>query len=92
MELWSVSKSRKKLQQVGRSPGSAGQTASIMAFMTVGALLVAALMLPGPSTPAQPTTVSFEHGFDKGFLERAGDSIAEVKRNYEGYCQQLRNF
>src|SRR5579871_1913590 len=80
LELWSVSKSRKK-QQVARSATSAGQTASIMAFMTVGALLVAALMLPGPSTPAAPTAVSFEHGFNKGFFERAGDSVAEVIRS-----------
>src|SRR5271156_355839 len=45
LDLWAVSKSRKK---PGRPGTGAGQTASIFAFLTVGGLLVAALMMPGP--------------------------------------------
>src|ERR1039457_5049828 len=46
-EPWSVAKGKKK--NPGKSTSSPGQTASVFAFLTVGALLVAALMLPGPS-------------------------------------------
>src|SRR5438128_4726336 len=43
-EIWSVAHTRRKL--AGR-PGNASQTASIFAFLTLGALLIAMLMLPG---------------------------------------------
>src|SRR5579862_3815103 len=45
-ELWTVSKSKKR--STTRSASSAGSAASVFAFLTVGGLLVAALMLPGP--------------------------------------------
>src|SRR5437764_13055277 len=45
VELWSVSRTKKKSS---RYTTTAGQTESIFAFLTVGALLVAALMMPGP--------------------------------------------
>src|SRR5689334_21817875 len=48
LELWSVAKSRNKRRTLGLQTSSAGHTASIFAFLTVGALLVAALLLPGP--------------------------------------------
>src|SRR5262249_7289546 len=51
VELWTVSKNKRKPLRYGHS---AGQTASIFAFLTVGALLLAALMLPGPAGSAFP--------------------------------------
>jgi hypothetical protein len=74
METWSVENSKKK------KPGSAGQTASIFAFLTVAGLLVAALMLPGPAT-SYPPAVSLDPGVKPGMLERAGEAIGEVVRS-----------
>src|SRR5579863_5834553 len=67
LELWSVTRARRK-KQLKHSTASAGQTASIFAFMTVGALLVAALLLPGPGTVYPP--VSLDPNIKRGFLER----------------------
>ena len=77
-EIWSVAKTRKK-----HRGNSSSQTASIFAFLTLGALLVAMLMLPGnsgsrassfPSGPADP-------GKRQGLIERAAVSIGELVRD-----------
>jgi hypothetical protein len=75
-ELWSVSRARKKQQKA--SAATAGQTASIFAFLTVGALLVAALLLPGPGTVYPP--VSLDPHVKRGFVERASNALGEVIR------------
>jgi hypothetical protein len=76
-ELWSVSKSRKK----GGAGASAGQTASLFAFLTVAALLVAALMLPGPGTSYSGPSVSLDPSLKRGLFERAGDALGEAIRS-----------
>src|SRR5208282_749168 len=78
-EPWSVAKNKKK--NPNKAPTTPGQTASVFAFLTVGALLVAALMLPGPSGPAYPPVPSMDHGVKKGILERAGDAVSDVIRS-----------
>lgn len=79
VEMWAVSRSRKKAQNA-KSQASAGQTASIFAFLIVGALLVAALLLPGPGPgPAFPD-VSLDPSIQKGLLARAGDALGSVIR------------
>ncbi len=79
LELWAVSKSRKK-----RSTATAGQTASLFAFLTVAGLLVAALLMPGPSGggsgPAIPT-VSMDPGAKRGLLQRMGDGLGDMVRS-----------
>lgn len=79
-EPWSVAKGKKK--NPGKSTSSPGQTASVFAFLTVGALLVAAFLLPGPSGggPAYPPVQSAEPGVKRGMLERAGDAVSDVIR------------
>src|SRR5277367_1993292 len=79
-EPWSVAKNKKK--NPGKSTSSPGQTASVFAFLTVGALLVAALMLPGPSGgPAYPPVPSMEPGVKKGMMERTRDVVSDVIRS-----------
>ncbi len=82
-EPWSVAKNRKK--NPGKAPSSAGQTASVFAFLTVGALLVAAMMLPGPSGgsagPAYPPAPSLDPGSKRGPIDRVGDTIANLVRS-----------
>jgi hypothetical protein len=78
-ELWSVVKSREK-KNIGRPVTSPGQTASIFAFLTVAALLLAAMMLPGPDGPIS-TAISLDPGVKKGIMERAGDAIGEAIRS-----------
>jgi hypothetical protein len=80
LETWSVEKSRNKKGTAGRPASSAGQTASIFAFLAVAGLLVAALMLPGPAT-SYPPAVSLDPGVKPGILERAGDTLSEVIRS-----------
>jgi len=78
VELWTVSKSKKKPTRYGQT---AGQTASVFAFLTVGGLLVAALLLPGPGgTGTAFPPVSLDNGAKRGIFERVGDSISEVIR------------
>jgi hypothetical protein len=76
-EPWSVAKNKKK--NPGKSNTTPGQTASIFAFLTVGALLVAALMLPGPSGSG-PIVPSLDPGVKRGPLERAGDAVSNLVR------------
>ncbi len=80
METWSVEKSRNRKKPAGAPGSTAGQTASIFAFLTVAGLLVAALMLPGPAT-SYPPAVSLDPGVKPGILERAGTAVSEVIRS-----------
>jgi hypothetical protein len=80
METWSIEKSKSKRKSSGLTGTTAGQTASVFAFLTVAGLLVAALMLPGPTT-SYPPAVSLDLGVKPGFLERAGSAISEVIRS-----------
>src|SRR5262249_3492764 len=68
-EIWSVANTRKKV--VGRGTSSS-QTASVFAFVTLGVLLVAMLMLPGsggaPRGSAFPTG-SADPGTQQGLVE-----------------------
>ena len=78
IELWAVSKSKRKPAKYG---ASAGQTASIFAFLVVGGLLVAAFLLPGPGPgPAFPS-VSLDSGAKRGFFQRVGETISETIRS-----------
>lgn len=78
VELWAVSRTKKKGP---RSGTSAGQTASIFAFLTVGGLLVAAMLLPGPGPGAAFPPVSLDPGVKQGLFERAGSAIGEIIRS-----------
>ena len=83
VELWTVSKSKRKASP--RYGSSAGQTASMAAFLTVGGLLVAAILLPGSggggsAGPAFPP-VTLDPALKRGLFERLGDGIAEVVRS-----------
>jgi len=80
MENWSVEKSKNKRKTAGSPGTTAGQTASIFAFLTVAGLLVAALLLPGPAT-SYPPAVSLDAGVKPGMLARVGDAISEVVRS-----------
>jgi hypothetical protein len=78
-ELWSVS--RLKRHQ-GRSESASHQTASIFAFLTLAALLIAMLM-PGNGSEPSPsyTPLSLDAGAKRGLLSRSEDAIGEVIRN-----------
>jgi hypothetical protein len=76
LELWAVAKSRRKPPKSG-----AGQTASIFAFLIVGGLLIAALMLPGPGPGTAFPPVSLDPGVKRGLFERAGDGISDAVRS-----------
>ena len=76
LELWSVSKSK---QKAARS-ATASQTASIFAFLTVGGLLVAALLLPGTPGTAYPP-VSLDTGKKPGLFQRAGGALSDIVRS-----------
>jgi hypothetical protein len=80
VEPWSVAKKSKK--NPGGKPGaSAGQTASIFAFLTVAGLVVIGLVLPssggGGSGPAFPS-LSADSPVKRGWFARAGDAISNV--------------
>jgi hypothetical protein len=77
-EIWSVENTRKKARG-----GSSSQTASVFAFLTLGVLLVAMLMLPGNAVPrgsAFPTG-SADSGKRQGLFERATSSLGELVRD-----------
>jgi Tfp pilus assembly protein FimT len=80
LEPWSVAKSRNKHKSFGRNAPTAGQTASIFAFLTVGGLLVAALVLPGPGPGNAFPTVSLDPSVKRGLVERLSDSVGEAVR------------
>jgi hypothetical protein len=78
-ELWSVSKTK-----AGKPPAGPGQTASTFAFLTVGGLVVAAVLMTNSSSgggPAYPQQESLDPGVKKGMLARAGDSIGNLIRS-----------
>ena len=79
-EPWSVAKNNKK-RTPGKSTSSPGQTASVFAFLTVGALLVAAMLLPGPSGPAYPPVPSLDPGTKRGPIDRVGDAFSNLVRS-----------
>jgi hypothetical protein len=78
IELWTVTK-RKSTPRYG---STAGQTASMAAFLTVGGLLVAAVLLPGPGggngTSFPPVTL--DPAVKRGLFERIGDGISDAVR------------
>lgn len=76
---WSVAKSKAK--HPGKPQATAGQTASIFAFLTVGGLLVAAMVLPGPSGPTRTPAPSLDPAVERGPMERASDAIASIIRS-----------
>ena len=78
-EPWSVAKNKKK--NPGKAPTSAGQTASVFAFLTVGALLVAAFMLPGPSGSPGPQVPSLDQAVKRGPIDRVGDAFSGLVRS-----------
>lgn len=82
VETWAVAKSREKDKGRQRPAPTVGQTASIFAFLTVGALLVAAMLLPGPR-PAGPAfpSISLDPAVKRGFFARAGDAVGEMIRS-----------
>ncbi len=79
VELWAVSKSKRK--PAYRYTQTAGQTASIFAFLTVGGLLLAALVLPGPGPGAAFPPVSLDPAVKQGLFARIGNSVGEVIRS-----------
>jgi hypothetical protein len=79
-ESWAVARSKEKNRLARRPQATPGQTASIFAFLTVGGLLVAALMLPGPAAPAKHD-VSWDPLVKPGLLDRAGSAIGEIVRS-----------
>lgn len=79
IELWAVSKSKRKPTRYGHA---AGQTASIFAFLTVAGLLVAAVLLPGPSGAGSSfPSLALDSGAKRGFFQRMGDSITDTIRS-----------
>jgi hypothetical protein len=78
LDLWAVSKSKKKPARPG-APN--GQTASVFAFLTVGALLVAAFLMPGPGPGSAFPPVSLDSGVKRGLFQRMGDSVGDVVRS-----------
>src|SRR5512143_3664293 len=82
MEHWSVARSKKEKKKGSVRPNAtAGQTASIFAFLTVGGLLVAALLLPGPAPGSAFPQVSLDPSIKRGLLARVGDTVGEVVRS-----------
>lgn len=77
LDLWAVSKSRKKPARPGTG---AGQTASIFAFLTVAGLLVAGLMMPGPGPGTPAPRVSRDSGVKPGLFQRMGDTVGDMVR------------
>jgi hypothetical protein len=80
LEHWSVARNRDKKKGAVKPQASVSQTASIFAFLTVGGLLVAALMLPGPGPEAAFPQVSLDPTVKRGLLTRAGDAMGELVR------------
>lgn len=78
VEFWTISKSKKKAIKSG---ATAGQTASIFAFLTVGGLLVAALMMPGPGPGVAFPPVSLDSGAKRGWIQNTGDRISDAIRS-----------
>ena len=80
LETWVIEKSKNKKKTFGMPGATAGQTASIFAFLTVGGLLVAAIYLPSPGT-SYPPPMSLSPESKVGFLQRTGDAISAAVRS-----------
>lgn len=80
VESWAVARARQREKVKARNATSAGQTASVFAFLTVAALLVAAMLLPGPKPGAAVPAVSLDPSIKRGLFERAGDALGEMIR------------
>jgi hypothetical protein len=78
IELWTVSKSKRRAP---RTAYTAGQTASLFAFMIVAGLLVAALLMPGPGPGSAFPPVSLDPAVKHSLFQKVGDSISEVIRS-----------
>src|SRR5665213_434925 len=81
LEHWSVMRSKDKKKSSARPTATTGQTASIFAFLTVGGLLVAALLLPGPGPGASFPQVSLDPSIKRSLPSRAWDAVGEVVRS-----------
>ncbi|MCU1336796.1 MAG: hypothetical protein JWO19_2377 [Bryobacterales bacterium] len=81
LEHWSTARSKDKKKGSARPHATAGQTASVFAFLTVGGLLVAALLLPGPGPGAAFPQVSLDPSIKRGLVARAGDAVGELVRS-----------
>ena len=81
LEHWSVLRSKDKRKASARPAATTGQTASIFAFLTVGGLLVAALLLPGPGPGAAFPQVSLDPTIKRSLPARAWDAVGEVVRS-----------
>ena len=81
VEHWAIARSKDRQKAAARPQATAGQTASIFAFLTVGSLLVAALLLPGPGPGAAFPQVSLDPAVKRGLLSRAGDAVGELVRS-----------
>ena len=81
LEHWSVMRSKDKKKSSARPTATTGQTASIFAFLTVGGLLVAALLLPGPGPGASFPQVSLDPSVKRSLPSRAWDAVGEVVRS-----------
>lgn len=79
LEHWSVARSKGTKKR--GSAATAGQTASIFAFLTVGGLLVAALLLPGPAPGSAFPQVSLDPSIKRGLPARAWDAVGELVRS-----------
>ena len=82
--IWNTGPSRDprdKKKGSAHPSATAGQTASIFAFLTVGGLLVAALLLPGPAPGSAFPQVSLDPSIKRGLLARVGDTVGEVVRS-----------
>ncbi|MGH9646942.1 MAG: hypothetical protein ACRD4E_09020, partial [Bryobacteraceae bacterium] len=69
VEHWSVMRSKDK-KTSARPTATTGQTASIFAFLTVGSLLIAALLLPGPGPDASFPQVSLDPSIKRSLPSR----------------------
>src|SRR5690349_6625623 len=81
VEHWAVARSKDRQKAAARPQATAGQTASIFAFLTVAGLLVAALLLPGPGPGAAFPQISWDPAVKRGLLSRAGDAVGELVRS-----------
>lgn len=78
---WSFNRSKEKKKNSARPNATAGQTASIFAFLTVGGLLIAALLLPGPGPGAAFPQVSLDPSIKRSLPSRMWDSVGDVVRS-----------
>ena len=81
VEHWSVKRSKDKKKSYARPTATTGQTASIYAFLIVGGLLIAALLLPGPGPGAAFPQVSLDPSIKRSLPTRAWDAVGEVVRS-----------